>query len=182
MPLEACEMALLRVIHASELPDPGQLIEKLASGELAAPSPPSAGAPKGESQAELLRIPESFPELVQRLERAGKHILAHHLSDDFRLVSYAPPVIRLQAARPADTQGIEKTLNELRGFLKSAFQQSWDIGVDEGPALPSLREQELEAEEALRQEVLDAPIVRAAFEAFPEAELAGYAVDKQRSA
>jgi DNA polymerase-3 subunit gamma/tau len=180
MPLEAAEMALLRVIHASELPDPGALIEKLASGEVTEPR--ASEAPKAESQAELLRIPASFPELVQRLERAGKHILAHHLSDDFRLVDYAPPVIRLQAARPADTQGIEKTLNELRGFLKSAFQQSWDIGVDEGPALPSLREQELAAEEALRQEVLDAPIVRAAFEAFPEAELAGYAIDKQRSA
>ena len=33
MPLEAAEMALLRVIHASELPDPGAMIEKLASGE-----------------------------------------------------------------------------------------------------------------------------------------------------
>src|ERR687895_893987 len=33
-PLEAAEMALLRVIHASELPDPGQLLEKLQSGEL----------------------------------------------------------------------------------------------------------------------------------------------------
>ena len=66
--------------------------------------------------------------------------------------------------------------------MKATFQQIWDISVDEGPAQPSLREQELAAEEALRQEVLDAPIVRAAFEAFPEAELAGYSVDKQRSA
>jgi DNA polymerase-3 subunit gamma/tau len=180
MPLEACEMALLRVIHASELPDPGALIEKLASGEVVAPA--AQPAPKAETQAELLRVPDSFPELVQRLERGGKHILAHHLSDDFRLVSYAPPVLRLQAARALDAQGVEKTLGELRAFLKSTFEQGWEVSVDEGPAQPSLREQELAAEEALRQEVLDAPIVRAAFEAFPEAELAGYAVDKQRSA
>ncbi|HYD12286.1 MAG TPA: DNA polymerase III subunit gamma/tau [Allosphingosinicella sp.] len=180
MPLEACEMALLRVIHAAELPDPGQLIEKLASGEIAAPR--AAEAPKAESQGELLAMPASFAELVQRLEKGGKHILAHQLSDDFRLVSYAPPAIRLQAARAVDAQGIEKTLNELRAFLKSAFKQGWDVSIDEGAAQPSLREQELAAEEALRQEVLDAPIVRAAFEAFPEAELAGYSVDKQRSA
>jgi DNA polymerase-3 subunit gamma/tau len=180
MPLEACEMALLRVIHASELPDPGALIEKLASGELAAPR--ASDAPKAENQGELLAIPASFAELVQRLERGGKHILAHQLSDDFRLVDYAPPVLRLQAARAVDAQGIEKVLSELRGFLKTVFQQNWEVSVDEGPAQPSLREQELAAEEALRQEVLDAPIVRAAFEAFPEAELAGYAVDKQRSA
>jgi DNA polymerase-3 subunit gamma/tau len=183
MPLEACEMALLRVIHASELPDPGAMIEKLASGEIAAPAAPEApAAPKGESQAELLSIPPDFPSLVERLERGGKHILAHQLSDDFRLVSYAPPVIRLQAARAVDAQGIEKTLGELRAWLKTAFRQGWEVGIEEGEAQPSLREQELAAEEALRQEVLDAPIVRAAFEAFPEAELAGYSVDKQRSA
>ena len=142
----------------------------------------SREAPKAESQAELLNIPASFPELVQRLEKGGKHILAHQLSDDFRLVSYAPPVIRLQAARPADTQGIEKTLSELRAFLKTKFQQTWDVNIDEGAAQPSLREQEVAAEAALRQEVLDAPIVRAAFEAFPDAELTGYRHDKQRSA
>ncbi|HTU13511.1 MAG TPA: DNA polymerase III subunit gamma/tau [Allosphingosinicella sp.] len=180
MPLEACEMALLRVIHASELPDPGAMIEKLASGEIAAPRAPEA--PKGESQAELLSIPASFADLVQRLERGGKHILAHQLSDDFRLVDYAPPVVRLQAARAVDAQGVEKALGELRAFVKASFQQSWDIAIDEGAAQPSLREQELAAEEALRQEVLDAPIVRAAFEAFPETELTGYSVDKQRSA
>ena len=70
----------------------------------------------------------------------------------------------------------------MRTFLKTAFQQSWEVSIDEGPAQPSLREQELAAEDALRQEVLDAPIVRAAFEAFPDAELTGYSVDKQRSA
>jgi len=180
MPLEACEMALLRVIHASELPDPGQLAEKLASGEIAAPRAPET--PKAESQAELLSIPASFPALVQRLEKSGKHILAHQLSDDFRLVSYAPPVLRLQAARAVDAQAIEKTLCELRAVLKTTFQQSWDVNIDEGAAEPSLREQEVAAEAALRQEVLDAPIVRAAFEAFPEAELTGYSLDKQRSA
>jgi DNA polymerase-3 subunit gamma/tau len=91
-------------------------------------------------------------------------------------------VLRLQAARAVDAQAIDKILSELRAFLKTAFQQGWEVSIDEGAAQPSLREQELAAEEALRQEVLDAPIVRAAFEAFPEAELAGYAVDKQRSA
>jgi DNA polymerase-3 subunit gamma/tau len=181
MPLEACEMALLRVIHASELPDPGALLEKLASGEPAAPAA-GAEAPKAESQRELLAIPASFTDLVERLERGGKHILAHQLSDDFRLVDYAPPAIRLQAARAVDAQAIANILSELRGFLKVSFQQNWEVSLDEGEAQPSLREQELAAEEALRQEVLDAPIVRAAFAAFPEAELTGYAVDKQRSA
>jgi len=56
------------------------------------------------------------------------------------------------------------------------------VTLSEAAAEPSLREQDLAAEQALRQEVLDAPIVQAAFEAFPEAELAGYTIDEQRSA
>src|SRR3954470_8538486 len=44
LPLEAAEMALLRVIHASELPDPGTLAEKLANGESVAVRTPAGGA------------------------------------------------------------------------------------------------------------------------------------------
>jgi DNA polymerase-3 subunit gamma/tau len=29
LPIEACEMALLRVIHASQLPDPGELARQI---------------------------------------------------------------------------------------------------------------------------------------------------------
>jgi DNA polymerase-3 subunit gamma/tau len=45
-----------------------------------------------------------------------------------------------------------------------------------------LREQEVAAEAALRQQVLDSPVVKAALEAFPDAELAGYTIDDKRSA
>src|SRR5687768_15069988 len=44
MPLEAAEMALLRVIHAADLPDPGQLAEQLANGEAAPARPAEAPA------------------------------------------------------------------------------------------------------------------------------------------
>jgi DNA polymerase-3 subunit gamma/tau len=40
LPLEAAEMALLRVIHASQLPDPGELAASLASGRPAPPPRP----------------------------------------------------------------------------------------------------------------------------------------------
>ncbi|MDQ2764811.1 MAG: DNA polymerase III subunit gamma/tau, partial [Pseudomonadota bacterium] len=32
LPIEACEMALLRVVHASQLPDPGELARQMAAG------------------------------------------------------------------------------------------------------------------------------------------------------
>jgi DNA polymerase-3 subunit gamma/tau len=65
MPLEAAEMALLRVIHASELPDPGALMEKLMSGE-AVPAGP-ASAPAAASQGAMLQAPPSYSALVQLL-------------------------------------------------------------------------------------------------------------------
>ncbi|AHE52735.1 DNA polymerase III subunit gamma/tau [Sphingomonas sanxanigenens] len=44
LPLEAAEMALLRVIHAAEMPDPGELAKRLLRGEMPG-LPPSGGAP-----------------------------------------------------------------------------------------------------------------------------------------
>src|SRR5687767_5774162 len=59
MPLEAAEMALLRVIHASDLPDPGALIEKLAGGEGVA-ARAAAAAPAAAGPEPMLGAPPSF--------------------------------------------------------------------------------------------------------------------------
>jgi DNA polymerase-3 subunit gamma/tau len=181
MPLEAAEMALLRVIHAADLPDPGAVLERLASGEAVAAPAPGAGAPKSEGQGALLHA-STFPEFTRRLGEVGEQILSHQLSEEFRLIEYAPPVLRLQAARALDARHVEDVLSKLRRVLKEKLKQAWQVSLAEGPAQPSLREQELADADRLRREVLDAPIVRAAFEAFPEAELAGYRTDEQRSA
>jgi DNA polymerase III subunit gamma/tau len=174
LPIEAAEMALLRVIHASELPDPGQLMERLLGGEalparaeLAKPAAPKA--------------PASFAELVTALE--GKHaFLAHQLTDEFRLVRYAPPSLVLQhAGKPRETKELDTMLRNLREAVSGLFGERWTVELGEGAAEPSLREQELAAAEAVRQQVLDSPLVKAAMDAFPGAELTGYSLD-QRSA
>ncbi len=182
-PLEAAEMALLRVIHAAEMPDPGELLAKLASGEVnaAAPSAP-ASAPKPEGQAELLRAPADFGGLVALLEANGEPMLAHQLSEEFRLVDYAPPTLQLQAARTLDSKRVEDGLSRLRGALKRLFNESWQVGLAEGSAQPSLREQELEVERQREQRIMELPVVKAAFEAFPDAELAGFSSNDKRSA
>src|SRR3954449_10848721 len=50
MPLEAAEMAVLRVIHAADLPDPAAIMERLASGESVPAAAPSGEASKAEGQ------------------------------------------------------------------------------------------------------------------------------------
>jgi DNA polymerase-3 subunit gamma/tau len=179
MPLEAAEMAVLRVIHAADLPDPGQLMEKLASGgDVSAPAP-AADAPKAEEQGAMLRAPADFPALVKALDAGGKAHLAQQLHDFVGLVRYAPPELVIRPAKA----GADALLRELNAALKALTGTQWQVSAsDEGEAAPSLLDQEKAEAERLRQDVLETPLVKAAFEAFPEAELAGFRLDEQRSA
>jgi DNA polymerase-3 subunit gamma/tau len=184
MPLEAAEMALLRVVHASEIPDPGALIERLESGEAAPARTPGAPAPPAAAEQQtMLNAPLSFEAFAELIETKGKAMLAFELRENYRLVEYGPPTLRLQQAgnvRPV--KDVESFLRTLRDMTASLFGEKWQVDISDGPAQPSLREQEKAAEAALRQQVLEAPLVQAALEAFPGAELAGYSTDEQRSA
>ena len=71
---------------------------------------------------------------------------------------------------------------DLAGALKTLTGAVWQVNVSDAPSEPSLLEQEQMAAENERQSVLDSPLVKAAFAAFPEAELAAYKLDEQRSA
>jgi DNA polymerase-3 subunit gamma/tau len=177
MPLEAAEMALLRIIHASELPDPGQLMERLMNGE-ALPAAPGSPAGSGAGQGEMLRTPGNFRALITLLEDRGKRLLAQQLHDNVGLLRYEPPELefRQKASLPKDFA------RELSGALKEVSGTSWKVRIIEGQEAPSMRDHEKADEEAARQAVLDSPLVKAAFEAFPDAELIGYTLDEQRSA
>jgi DNA polymerase-3 subunit gamma/tau len=175
IPLEAAEMALLRVIHAAELPDPGALLEKLASGEIAAQ--PAAEAPRAEEQGAMLKHPADYPALIDALGKAGKAHLAQQLHDFVGLVRYEPPELVVRPVKPLPGEFIR----DLGAALKALTGTRWQVRASDDEAEPSLLEREKEDAERLRQDVLDAPLVKAAFEAFPEAELAGYRVGEQRS-
>ncbi|HST35617.1 MAG TPA: DNA polymerase III subunit gamma/tau, partial [Allosphingosinicella sp.] len=176
MPLEAAEMTLLRVIYAAELPDPGAMLDKLQSGDLAA-APSAAEAPKADEQRELLKAPADYPALIDALGKAGKAHLAQQLHDFVGLVRYAPPELAIRPVKPLSGEFIR----DLGAALKGLTGTAWQVRASDEEAAPSLLEQEKDDAERLRQEVLEAPLVKAAFEAFPEAELAGYRLGDQRS-
>jgi len=176
IPLEAAEMALLRVIHAAELPDPGAMLERLASGESIGAS--SAEAPKADEQRELLSMPADYPALIDLLARGGKAHLAQQLHDFVGLIRYDPPELAIRPIKPLPGEFVR----DLGAALKALTGTAWQVRASDENAASSLLDQEKEGAERLRQAVLDTPIVQAAFEAFPEAELAGYRVDEQRSA
>ncbi|HEX9931458.1 MAG TPA: DNA polymerase III subunit gamma/tau [Allosphingosinicella sp.] len=176
LPLEAAEMALLRVIHASELPDPGALMERLASGEAV----PARGAGRSSAPAVEPRgqeAPATFAGLVTLLE-STKPLIAQQLHDFAGLVRFAPPELVIRPAKPLPGDFVR----DLGAALKAATGTAWQVAMSDEPAEPTLLEQEKAAADKAREEVLASPLVAAAFEAFPDAELAGFTLNDQRSA
>jgi len=168
MPMEAAEMGMLRVVHASQLPDPAELLRRLQSGEpmpvdAAAPIAPASPAPPPP-----VRAPDSFAGLIEGIERRHAH-LAQQLHDHASLVRYAPPELVLHPERPIDGN-IAKALNDI-------FPIDWKVSMADMPGEPTLRRKELAAVDAERQSKLDHPIVAAALAAFPGAQL----IEEQRS-
>lgn len=181
MPLEAAEMALLRIVYASTLPDPGELARRLAdggvtSGEARGTAPPSEGGGRREPEG-ATAPPTDFRALIAQLDRGGKALMAQQLHDFVGLVRFAPPELVLKPMRPLGAD----FSRDLAAALKSATGANWNISLSDGPSEPSLLDQEKMAAEAERASIMALPVVKAAFEAFPDAELIDYSVAGKRS-
>jgi DNA polymerase-3 subunit gamma/tau len=168
-PREAAEMALLRLIHAAELPDPATLIAKLSGEGVVAGG---AAAPAGKSNGATAQLPPDFRSLIARLEQSGKHQLALQLHDQVGLVRYAPPELVLKPSRPLGGDWPR----DLALALKAATGSTWQVSLSDEAGEASLLDQEKMAEERVRGQVLADPNVRAAMDAFPDAELESYTV------
>jgi DNA polymerase-3 subunit gamma/tau len=166
-PREAAEMALLRLIHAADMPDPASLMARL-TGEGAAALTPSA--PSAKSAGPTARVPADFVGLISAVERSGKHLLAQQLHDQVGLIRYAPPEIVLKPMRPLGADWSR----DLALALKSATGATWQVSLSDEPGEPSLLDQEKIAEERVRADVLADPNVRAVMEAFPGSELESF--------
>jgi len=177
LPREACEMALLRVLCAADMPDPGQLVKMLeargpaasppAERESAAPpvvDPVAQAAPVAKIPAPSRGLPDQFADAVKAVGQVSA-VLESIMIADMRLVSFDPPHIVYQPVRAIADADIRK----IADALKQETGQEWTINQGQGEAQPSLVEQEQQARDAERQAILDAPMVRAAFEAFPDA-------------
>ena len=176
VPLQTAEMALLRLCHAADLPDPAKLVKQVQEqGAGQAPSSLPA-APASAPTASLATaavpapapgaMPESFESLVAMFREQREARLAHYLHDDVHLVRFAPPTLVLAASGlPKDVPlAINRCLDEWTG-------QRWQIEWQASGGEPSLREVELERLGNLEAEMRADPTVVALLEAFPDAEL-----------
>jgi DNA polymerase-3 subunit gamma/tau len=171
-PLVALQMALLRILHAAQMPDPGKLarrIEELAAGGgIAAAAPVPAGAGAAPSPAPVAAAPaQDWAALVAAVDAAGQLRVAQIMRDRVRVIELASERVVYE---PAD-RFPDDPAPDIREALFKLTGKRWQIERGTGPAQPSLREA-AEAEAAARDaRIRSDPLVKAAFEAFPDAEL-----------
>jgi DNA polymerase III subunit gamma/tau len=166
-PREAAEMALLRLIHAADMPDPATVLASISGGA----APVSAGLAAAVRPAgATARLPQDFRALVELVEQSGKRLLAQQLHDQVGVVRFAPPELVLRPMRPLGGDWPR----ELAAALKPLTGTSWRISLSDEAGEPSLLDQEKIAEERVRADVLADPNVRSVMEAFPDAELESF--------
>jgi len=178
MPIEAAEMALLRVIHAAEMPDPGELIRRLREGGVPAGAAPEPSAPPPPAAPEPTSLDARFPDvsaLVTLLEENGRPHLAQQLHDYVGIVRFAPPVVVIRPSKPLASD----FCRDIAAALKGITGEQWDIAIGDGPAEPSLLDQQRAKKAEHEAQILDMPVVKAAMAAFPQAQAVRYALAGQ---
>ena len=170
-PNEAAAMALLRLVHAAELPDPATLLARLASGQgsVAAPGG-AASAPPPASPTAL----NTFPTFIDAMESQGEHHLGQQLRDHVGVVRFSQGELVLRPLRPLGPDFARKLTDAARKITG----QAWQISFTDAGGEPSLQQQERIAEEQVRATVLDEPNVRALLDAFPDSTLESVANSK----
>jgi len=172
-PLVSLQMALLRILHAAQLPDPGKLarrIEELAAGGIAAgPAAAAGGVP---ATAPVAAAPgPSWAALVEGVDASGQLRVAQIMRDRVRVIELGPERLIYE---PADSFP-DDPAPDIREALFRLTGKRWQVERGEGGAQPSLREAAEAAAAAEDARIRSDPLVKAAFEAFPDAELIGTA-------
>ena len=181
----AAEMVLIRLCHVSDLPPPGELVRRLASGgSVPAPAPNASAAPGGGARAiagggpvrQIAEAPDAAPagprlanfrDVAALVAERREAMLHAHLVHSVHVVRFAPPFIELrpQPEAPRDLAP------RLAALLGEATGTRWTIALSAAEGEATLAEQGSAADTARRSAAADHPLVRAIMTAFPGARI-----------
>ncbi|MXO98669.1 DNA polymerase III subunit gamma/tau [Altererythrobacter xixiisoli] len=164
-PLVAAQMALLRVLHAADMPDPGTLARQLGDMVLAA-APVAAATGEGGAAPAAPVVQIDWRELCEAVEDRGMLLTASIMRDWVRVVTLSHGNLRYAVAPGFGGDPI----NELRDALYAVTGQKWELERVEDDGALSLREQAGAAAAAEQDRIRNAPLVKAALAAFPDAQ------------
>jgi DNA polymerase-3 subunit gamma/tau len=184
-PISACEMALIRLAYAAELPPADKLVKDILDGNAPASRGPVPGGgapargPAASSAASAAPkmatapMPEGAPtlkgleDIALLAQRNGAPVLKVHIENDMHLV-------RLEAGRLEFRPGLRapRTLaGDLQQRLRDWTGLRWTVSISNEAGQPTLSEQKKSAKAARIESVMQAPVVRAVLDRFPGAEI-----------
>ena len=180
-PILACEMALIRLAYAADLPPADKLVRDIldngAAPRGAAPSS-TPSAPRGGPTATAPKlnpapVPDGAP-VMKGLEdiallAAKNHapVLKVHIENDIHLVRLEPGRLEFRPGPRAP-----RTLaGDLQQRLRDWTGSRWTVTISNEGGAPTLAEQKKNAKAARIEGVMQAPVVRAVLDRFPGAEI-----------
>ena len=192
----AAEMAVIRLTHVADLPDPETLVRRLQNGPAPAPSsgPVAGGAPAGRGgqtmQSPMLRLAPSAPargavmaqaqpdpagefsllsfdQVVDLIRTKRDMLLLTEVECDLRLVRYAPGRIEFEPMPSAKPDLAARLSQRLQGWTG----QRWGVSVVAGGGAPTIAEAREAQDTTAKVQALDNPLVQAVMAAFPAAKI-----------
>jgi DNA polymerase-3 subunit gamma/tau len=194
-PMAACEMALIRLAYAADLPPTDKLVRDLLDsppiegGSKAASAAPqisgraptavsaSTAAPAAASRARPAPEPtisaqpqiqlRSLEDIAALAQAKGSPVLKVHIENDMHLVHIEPGKIEFRPSVRAP-----RTLaGDLSQKLKDWTGVRWSVSIAREGGAPTLAEQKRDARAAKFESVTQEPLVRAVLDRFPGAEI-----------
>ncbi|TCO71962.1 DNA polymerase III subunit gamma/tau [Rhodovulum euryhalinum] len=190
----AAEMAVIRLTHVSTLPAPEDLVRQLRDTPPAGPAPTGGGTPSGTGQGAraqavsaprpasggggaataLARAPETtlaayaaFDQVVELIRANRDMKLLFEVESCLRLVSYAPGRIEFEPTADAPRDLAARLGQRLQDWTGAR----WGVSVVGSGGAPTLAETRAAEEDRLAIAAKAHPLVRAVFDAFPEAQI-----------
>jgi len=192
-PLAACEMALIRLVYAADLPPTDKLVRDVmengaapAARSSSSPSPSGGGdtraqgrhsadaqagaaqaVPAPQADAASAPVLRSLEDVAALALSKGAQVLKVHIENDMHLVQLEPGKIefRPSARAPRSLAG------DLAQRLKDWTGQRWVVTVAREGGAPTLAEAKRAAAAAKLESVMAEPMVRAVLDRFPGAEV-----------
>ncbi len=172
-PLVAAKMALLRALHAADMPDPGKLakeLQTLAASSAAAAAAAGEGGGDGGVSA-TINASMQWEDLAAAIRDCAK---VEHSMSLYSQLQLQVRVITLEDGKLIYSQPSEfedDLTPVLRQALFALTNKRWEVATGTGEAAPTLVEQEQAAAQKAREAIENHPMIKAAREAFPQAEI-----------
>ena len=190
----AAEMAIIRLTHVADLPDPETLIRRLQNGPAPVPGgAPAGGGGGGTVHGAVLRAPSapmrgpmmngagqamqlatdqvvygSFDAVVELIRERRDMKLLYEVEEGVRLVRYSPGRIEFEPSPKAGSDLAARLGQRLQAFTG----QRWGVSVVSEGGAPTIAEARDAGRLKSEAEAMQSPLVQAVLMAFPGAKIA----------